>query len=83
MMKNTRTRGVRNMAECQPCNEPHGHRGLYPALVLAAMAGVAVTYWVIKRNRDPETAFTVDRVVNLCNRAADKLDSYVSQSLAS
>lgn len=72
------------MAECRNCDESGSSRNLYPALAVAALAGVALTYFIIaKKTKTTAEGLPVDKVVNICNTAAAKLDAYVSQALAS
>jgi len=72
------------MADCQNCNESGSGRNLVPALAVAALAGVAVTYFVMaRRDRTANTPLAVDKVVNLCNSAADKLDAFAARAQAS
>jgi hypothetical protein len=70
------------MAECLNCSESGSGRTIFPALAVAAIAGLAVTYFFVKKQRSPDHPLPVEKVVNLCNSAADKLDAYVSRSLA-
>ena len=71
------------MAECLHSNESGSSRSVYPALAVAALAGLALTYFLVKKTKESDGQLPVDKVVNLCNSAVDKLEAYVSQSLAS
>ena len=71
------------MAESHNCNESGSGRNLYPALAVAAIAGIAVTYLFVRKVKAAEEPLPVEKVVNLCNTAADKLEAFVNQSLAS
>lgn len=68
------------MAECQDCIESGPSRSLYPALAVAALAGIALTYFfVARRSRSAEDQLPVDKVVNICNSAADKLEAFANR----
>jgi hypothetical protein len=69
------------MAECQNCSESGSSRNVYPALAVAAIAGIALTYFLVRKNRAGDDQVPVERVVNICNSAADKLDAF-AQALA-
>ena len=71
------------MAECPNCNECASSRSVYPALAVAALAGLALTYFLVKKTKETDGQLPVERVVNQCNTAVDKLEAYVNQSLAS
>ena len=48
------------------------------------LAGIALTYLIVARKaKTIDGQLPVDKVVNLCNSAADKLDAFVSQAIAS
>jgi hypothetical protein len=72
----------KKMAECQKCSESGQSRNVYPALAIAALAGVAFTYFLVRRGKSEAETMPVEKVVNLCNSAADKLDAFMSQALA-
>jgi len=72
------------MAACQDCNESGSNKTLYPALAVAAIAGIALTYFfVAKKGKSGSGQLPVERVVNLCNSAADKLEAFARQAIAS
>lgn len=71
------------MAEGQQSFDAGSSRTLYPALAVAAIAGLAVTYFfVARRSKGGEAQLPLEKVVNLCNSAADKLDAFLAHSLA-
>lgn len=70
------------MAECQQCGESGSGRNLYPALAIAAVAGIALTYLFVRKSKSGSDPLPVEKVVNICNAAAGKLDAFVRQSLA-
>ncbi|HWA82325.1 MAG TPA: hypothetical protein VG820_02755 [Fimbriimonadaceae bacterium] len=76
-------REVNDMADSLNSSETGTSRSLYPALAVAAIAGLAVTYFFMARKtKDADDQLPLDKVVNLCNSAADKLDAFVAHSLA-
>lgn len=84
MIKSVSTREVQPMAEGHDCNEGGLGRNLYPALTIALIAGIALTTYVfVRKARTPEDSLPVEKVVNLCNSAADKLDAFLHEALAS
>lgn len=56
------------------------NRNLVPALAIAAFAGVAITYFLTRRAKAGAES-TVEKIVDLCHSAANKLDSMVSQAV--
>ena len=71
------------MAECHNCNESSSTRSIYPALAVAALAGLAITYFFVKKQRSVDAPLPIDKVVNICNSAAEKLDAFANRALAS
>jgi hypothetical protein len=71
------------MAESHSSLETGRGRNVYPAIAVAAIAGIAITYLVMRKSKGVDEALPVEKVVNLCNSAAEKLDKFVSQALAS
>jgi|GEM_PF-5294191 len=72
------------MAGCQDCNESGSGRSLYPALAVAALAGVALTFlFMARRAKSASDQLPIDKVVNICNSAADKLEAFAARQLAS
>lgn len=72
------------MAECQDCDKSSSIKSIYPAIAIAAIAGVALTYFFMSRkNRSADGTLPVDKVVNICNSAAERLEAFASQALAS
>jgi hypothetical protein len=71
------------MAESHSSLETGRGRSVYPAIAVAAIAGIAITYLVMRKSKGADEALPVEKVVNICNSAAEKLDKFVSQALAS
>jgi len=72
------------MAECHETYESGSGRSLYPALAVAALAGIALTYFfVARRAKSSDAQLPVDKVMNLCNSAADRLEAFAARQLAS
>ena len=72
------------MAEGQVGNDMGPSRNIYPALAVAAIAGLALTYFFVsKRSRGEGSQLPIERVVNLCNSAAEKLEAFAAQAIAS
>jgi hypothetical protein len=71
------------MAECQESMESGLARNLVPALTVAAIAGIAITcFFIARKGRSADRPLAVDKVVNLCQSAADKLEAFAAQALA-
>jgi hypothetical protein len=71
------------MAESHSSIESGRGRSVYPAIAVAAIAGMAITYFVMRKSKGADEILPVEKVVNLCNSAAEKLDRFVSQAMAS
>ncbi|HVT13131.1 MAG TPA: hypothetical protein VHE55_12780 [Fimbriimonadaceae bacterium] len=83
MIKDKRVCEVNDMADSQENSQTGTSRALYPALAVTAIAGLAVAYlFMARKTKGVEDRLSLDKVVNLCNSAADKLDAYVAHSLA-
>jgi len=68
------------VAEGQDSEVPGSGRSLYPALAVAALAGVALTYFFLARRAKSEnTELPIEKVVSLCSSAADKLEAFAAQ----
>lgn len=67
------------MATGHNCNESR-NSNIVPALALAALAGVAVTYFLTKRAKSADKASPIESVIDLCTSAANKLDQMVAQA---
>lgn len=63
------------MAECPVCSEPRYNRNLYPALAIAALAGVAFTYFLTRKGRTEDSGTPLEKVMSVCESAAEKLDA--------
>lgn len=70
------------MANCPNCDDSGSGRTLYPALAVAALAGVAFTYFLVRKSKTGDEQMPVEKVVNICNTAADKLDALAGKVLA-
>jgi hypothetical protein len=68
------------MSQSETCKEAKSSSILYPALAVAALAGIAATYFLTKRSRAMAGAAPIESVIDVCSSAAAKLDALVAQA---
>ncbi len=67
------------MANCHCCQNGQSSKSVYPALAIAALAGVAFTYFLTRKGtKTADEAPPLEKVINICNSAADKLEALTS-----